>query len=168
MTSHAMPAITALLHTKNDARRLGRCLETLYACDEILIVDHGSQDATVRVARQYGARVAQAAPDASCVPYPPATPAEWILALDPRESLSEGLAASLFEWKTEWKAGHSGGFSSPAFAVVLHEQSAEGWIRLPAQTRLVPGIWKRWEKGFPMHQASAVTLEGALWRFGFP
>ena len=52
-----MTSITALLHTKNDALRLGRALETLYACDDILIVDHGSRDATVRVAREYGARV---------------------------------------------------------------------------------------------------------------
>ena len=62
-----MTSITALLHTHNDALRLGRALETVYACDDILIVDHGSEDSTVRVARDYGARVMSAAPGASGV-----------------------------------------------------------------------------------------------------
>ena len=59
-----MTSITALLHTKNDALRLGRTLETLYACDDILVVDHGSRDATARVARAYGARIVGARPAA--------------------------------------------------------------------------------------------------------
>ena len=37
-----MPPFTALLHTHNDALRLGRALETLFAGSEILIVDHHS------------------------------------------------------------------------------------------------------------------------------
>ena len=49
-----------MLHTENDALRLGRALETVYACDDILVVDHGSRDATVRVAREYGAHVVDA------------------------------------------------------------------------------------------------------------
>ena len=52
-----MPRSRQLLHTENDALRLGRLLETLYPCDEILIVDHGSFDATSQVAREYGARI---------------------------------------------------------------------------------------------------------------
>jgi glycosyltransferase involved in cell wall biosynthesis len=65
MVSITMASITALLHTHNDALRLGRALETLYACDEILLVDHGSRDDTVRIARQYGAKVVEARPGAS-------------------------------------------------------------------------------------------------------
>jgi glycosyltransferase involved in cell wall biosynthesis len=52
-----MPPLTALLHTTNDALRLGRALETLLPCAELLIVDHHSTDATLRVARAYGARI---------------------------------------------------------------------------------------------------------------
>ena len=37
-----MPPITALLHTMNDALRLGRTLEMILPCAEILIVDHRS------------------------------------------------------------------------------------------------------------------------------
>ena len=101
-----MASITALLFTQNDALRLGRALETLYACDDILVVDHGSRDATVRLAREYGARVVDARPGPSPADYVRSiqTASEsrrWILCLDPHESLTEKLAASLFEWKSE-------------------------------------------------------------------
>jgi glycosyltransferase involved in cell wall biosynthesis len=55
-----MREITAVVHTQDDGLRIGRCLETLYPCDEILIVDHGSKDGTVRVAQEYGARIMRA------------------------------------------------------------------------------------------------------------
>jgi hypothetical protein len=166
----AMPAITALLHTENDALRLGRVLETLYPCDEIVIVDHNSSDATLAVGRDYGARVVKARAAASAHQY--LDPAGWILCLDPRESLSESLAASLFELKSEWKS-KSGRESQPpdnaAFSVFLREETAEGWIELPAaQTRLVTAGWNRWNGKFPANDQSAVALEGELLRFAFP
>ena len=167
-----MPPITALLHTKNDALRLGRCLETLYPCDQILIVDHASSDGTVHIAREYGAEVVAAAPKASREQFRSATPG-WILILDPRESLTEGLAASLFELKAEWKERHSLDGINPdptrAFSVLLREETARGWLDISApQTRLVPHSWNRWNGTFPIHDPSAVTLEGELLRFNFP
>lgn len=157
-----MPAITALIHTNNDALRLGRVLETLYPCDEIVVVDRGSRDGTVRVAREYGAQVVTAKAGVSPAHYVARDYSGWILCLDPRESLTEGLAASLFEWKTETVPG-------AAFSVFLREETAEGWIENPvAQTRLVPAGWSRWEKLFPSHDTAAVVLEGELLRFALP
>src|SRR5579863_9472529 len=94
-----MVRIAAVVHTYNDALRLGRCLETVYPCDEIVVVDHGSQDRTLQVAREYGARAIVATGGDKKFWQP--SDAEWILCLDPRESLTESLAASLFEWKAE-------------------------------------------------------------------
>src|SRR5579863_8953024 len=125
-----MPALTALLHTENDALRLGRCLETLYPCDRILIVDHGSRDSTLRIARQYGADIVAAKSGTPAPQYAQAA-GGWILALDPRESLTESLAASLFELKESWKesgrkswkesgkADHSPSLPDPPFSVLL-------------------------------------------------
>lgn len=162
-----MTSITALLHTENDALRLGRCLETLYPCDDIVIVDHGSRDGTVGVAREYGARVISAARVAPPEQYllsalGPAV-AGWLFCLDPRESLSEALAASLFEWKTE------SGNRTSAYSVFLREETPEGWIEVPAaQTRLVRGDWNRWQGTLPVADESAEALEGELLRFVFP
>ena len=159
-----MLPITALVHTNNDALRLGRCLETIYPCDDLLIVDHGSRDATVQVAREYGARIMSAEPGASPDHYLRTAPG-WILCLDPRESLTENLAASLFEWKS--LPGDARG--SPAFSVFLREETARGWVEVPAaQTRLVPRTWRLWSGRFPLPEPSASVLEGELLRFVFP
>jgi len=160
-----MPPITALLHTENDALSLGRCLETLYPCDHILVVDHGSRDGTVHLAREYGARVVAAVPTASPDHYLRFAQPGWILCLDPRESLTENLAASLYEWKSL----HTSEPLSPAFSVFLREETPEGWVDHPfSQTRLVPQTWNRWQGTFPVHDPSALALQGELLRFVFP
>jgi hypothetical protein len=159
-----VPAITALLHTENDALRLGRCLETLYPCDHILVVDHGSRDDTVALARDYGARVTAAVSTSNPAQYLRLTDPGWIFCLDPRESVSESLAADLYEWKLL-----GGAPSAPAFSVLLRQEGPDGWVQLPhAQTRLIPADWNRWDGFFPQSDPRAVALEGELLRFTFP
>jgi hypothetical protein len=161
-----MPPITALLNTENDGLRLGRCLETLYACDEILVIERGSVDDSVRVARQYGAKIVYAQADATSHAY-----AElvlqyvrpgWILCLDARESLTESLATSLLEWKALRP-------TERAYSVFLREETAAGWVENPtAETRLVPADWNRWMGRRPVGDPGALPLDGALLRFAFP
>jgi hypothetical protein len=170
-----MARITAVLHTENDALRLGRALETVYACDDILVVDHGSRDATVRVAREYGARVVDATEGRSTRDYLQifsqvvnrTSDPGWFLCLAPSESLTEKLAASLFEWKFDSSTGR--GPTAAAFAMFLREETADGWVEVPApQTRLVPHTWTDWKGTLPAHDPSATALEGELLRFVFP
>jgi glycosyltransferase involved in cell wall biosynthesis len=159
-----MPSITAIVHTSNDALRLGRLLETLYPCDDIVVIDHESQDGTLTIAREYGATILPPKPEAIPSGYLWPQSSEWILCLDARESLTESLAASLFEWKSEAVSA-----SGAAFSVFLREETAEGWVEHPsAQTRLVPATWNHWAGRFPTPDASTVSLEGDLLRFAFP
>jgi hypothetical protein len=158
-----MPPVTALLHTENDALRLGRALETLRACDEIIIIDHGSRDATVRIAREYGAHVFTFKEETSPGSHLQSARCNWILCLDPRESLTDGLEATLLEWKSVVDV------SGPAFSVYLREETPDGWLENPTpQTRLVPRIWTAWHGVLPKHDPSAVALEGELLRFLLP
>ncbi len=92
---------------------------------------------------------------------------EWILCLDPREALTEKLAASLFEWKSESFRAEAA--AALAFSVFLREETPEGWVEVPfPQTRLVPRSWSSWNGEFPAHEPSALALEGELLRFVFP
>jgi glycosyltransferase involved in cell wall biosynthesis len=164
-----MRRITALLQTKNDGLRLGRCLETLYPCDDILVIDHESEDDTVRVAREYGAQVVAGLPDFSPQRYVArrtgSKSAEWILLLDARESLTESLAASLYEWKT----GNGEEHEARPRAVFVREETAQGWTAIASpQTRLVPAQWGRWQGAYPQNETDATALEGDLLRFLFP
>jgi glycosyltransferase involved in cell wall biosynthesis len=162
-----MPPITALLHTKNDALRLGRALEMLLPCTDIVIVDHHSTDATLRVARQYGARVVTADAHPAADHYLDLARHDWILCLDPAESISEGLQASLFEWSVSpVQPNISGAANGSAFSVFVRQQTSEGWLQLPApETRLIPRGWTRWEGRLPAREPSAVALQGELLRF---
>ena len=159
-----MTLITAVLHTHNDGLRLGRSLETLHPCDEILIVDHGSNDATLRIASEYGARVIRAKEGVSLEEYLGRLDGTWILCLDPRESITEGLSASLFEWKST-----SGVPKAPGFSFRLREETSEGWIQTPtAHMRLVRAGWSRWQGHFPATEPSSLPLDGDLLRFAIP
>lgn len=152
-----MPPLTALIHTHNDELRLGRTLESLRPCDELLIFDHGSQDATAAVAREYGARV---------IPAPGATLSQarhdWILCLLPTEALSEGLEASLFEWKL---AEHS---DARGFSMAVREQARDQWLSHPPSTRLVNRHAQPWSGALPPDDPQAQLLGGELLRFREP
>jgi hypothetical protein len=165
-----MPPITALLHTFNDALRLGRTLETLLPCAEILIVDHLSTDSTQRVARQYGVRIVSADSEASSNHYLDLARHDWILCVEPGESLTEGLQASLWEWSAlPSPAGVSRVADGPAFSVRVREQTGETWLELPSpQTRLIPRSWTQWQGRLPALEPSAIALQGELLRFKVP
>jgi hypothetical protein len=165
-----MPPITALLHTMNDALRLGRTLETLFPCAEILIVDHHSADATRRVAREYGARIVTADDGASSNHYLDLARHDWIFCIEPGESITEGLQASLWEWSAmPSRAGASGVAGGPAFSVRVREQTGVTWLELPSpETRLIPRSWTLWQGRFPAYERSAIALQGAVLRFKTP
>jgi glycosyltransferase involved in cell wall biosynthesis len=152
-----VPQLTALVHTHNDELRLGRALESLRPCDELLIFDHGSQDGTAAVAREYGAQVWQAADaDLNRARH------DWILCLLPTEALSEGLEASLFEWKL---AEHAAG---DAFSMALREQAGDKWLSHPPTTRLLNRQVRSWTSPLPTDDPHAQLLAGDLFRFRQP
>jgi glycosyltransferase involved in cell wall biosynthesis len=152
-----VPQLTALIHTHNDELRLGRALESLRPCDELLVFDHGSQDGTTAVAREYGARLLQVVDaDLNRARH------DWILCLLSTEALSEGLEASLFEWKL---AEHA---ASCAFSVAVREQAGDEWLSHPPTTRLLNRQAHRWAGPLPSDDLPAQLLAGDLLRFRKP
>ena len=152
-----MLRLTALIHTHNDELRLGRALESLRPCDELLIFDHGSHDRTTAVAREYGGRVLPAAGASLTL-----AQNDWILCLLPTEALSEALEASLFEWKLgEPPAGY-------AFSIGVREQAGSEWLSHPPTTRLLNRLARRWSEALPADDPQAQLLCGDLLRFREP
>jgi hypothetical protein len=77
-----MASISLAVMVRDDAARLGRCIASVRdAVDEVVVLDTGSEDDTVDVARAAGARVQEAAWDGS---------------------FSNGLNKLLHEVKTDW------------------------------------------------------------------
>ncbi|MGH9493299.1 MAG: glycosyltransferase [Terriglobales bacterium] len=155
-----MPPISAILHTTNDARSLGRALESLRSCDELLVVDHGSSDDTRKIAREYGVRVELAAsPQDSGAEH---AAHDWVLCLLPSEALSESLEASILEWKQEDPG------EAAAYALALRTETVNGWQHGPPEVRLVHRRKLRWMGAVPPNTGDAPSLCGDLLRFRDP
>ena len=157
-----MPAITALLHTFNDGLRLGRALEALRPCDEILVIDHGSKDNTLRVAREYGAVVHK---DCSYEQTSRLATSPWILCLLPIESVSEALESSLYEWKVYATSDVA---RISACSVFVRKEKDFGWEEPTPETRLVRWDWSEWNGALPREQRSTMLLQGDLLSFRLP
>ena len=91
-------SLSVVLVTKNEEANLGRTLESVKWADELIVVDSGSTDATVAIARMYGAQVfaeewkGYAAQKNSAIDK---ATGDWILALDADEVVSAGLARAI-------------------------------------------------------------------------
>ena len=96
--SLARPPLSAVIIAKNAVRQLPECLESLAFCDEILVVDSGSMDGSVELARACGARVIEAewrgfGPQKR---YAVAQAAhDWVLCVDADERVSPELRSAI-------------------------------------------------------------------------
>lgn len=90
--------LSAVVTTLDNAATLDACLASLRFCDEIVLLDSGSTDATLEIAQKYGARIA-AQPFAGYGPQKQAAidlaEGEWILLLDADEALTDDGRATI-------------------------------------------------------------------------
>lgn len=97
-----MPKLSVVLATFNEENNIGRCLDSVREiADEIVIVDGGSEDKTVEIVQNYGAKVIktdnppifhinkQKALDAST--------SDWALQLDADEIMTEDLGKEVIK-----------------------------------------------------------------------
>ena len=158
-----MPRITALLHTHNDALRLGRALQSLRPCDEVLVIDDASEDDTARIAREYGATLKTAIPGVTAGAYAMDAAHDWILCLRPSESLSDDLEAALFEWKQQEPEDRIACYSVP-----IRREQPSGWRNGPAEVRLVNRKRINWLGEMPPNGDCGAKLSGDVLCFRQP
>lgn len=164
-----MRKITAIVHTSNDALRIGRALDSLRACDEIMVVDHDSQDETIKEAKKHGAVVKKGLAGVEPGAYIMDARHDWILCLHPNEALSEALEASIHEFKDR-KEDDAEDFSAPAaFNIAVREERGGGWQTLAPETRLANRKKVNWTtEECPPPMKDSPSLAGELMRFQEP
>lgn len=160
--------ISATIITFNEERHLGSCLESLEGvADEIVVVDSGSQDNTLEIAKQFQARTfardwtnysEQKNYAASLATH------DWILSLDADECLSPALSKMLQAVKEQ--DTDASAFAFPRKALYLGRWiEHSGWYP-DHKTRLYRKDKARWNGAYvheSLHVDGAVArLEGDL------
>src|SRR5262245_40025717 len=154
-----MPKISAIVHARSERNQLGRTLETLRPCDEIIVIDHDPGTDNAKTGREYGAIVRKAVIGVEDGTYAVDTREEGVLCIRPDETLCETVEAALFEWKDSDPGNVAG------YALGVREQRDGGWRQLADEFRLVNRAKLNWKTELPPNNPSALKLEGDLLRF---
>jgi glycosyltransferase involved in cell wall biosynthesis len=144
LTASGRTALSAVLITKNAADRLEACLSSLRFCDEIVVVDSGSSDATCDLAKKFNARVLkkewlgfgrqkQFAVDQATH--------DWVFCIDADEWVSSRLAQSI-----------ESALQNPSAPV----------YQMPRRNRFL-GQWLRHGEGYPDWSMRLFDRRSARW-----
>jgi glycosyltransferase involved in cell wall biosynthesis len=98
--THAYPTLSAIIITRNEAHNLYDCLQSMQGLvDEIIVVDSQSTDATVAIAKQHGAKVAQPADWPGFGPQKnralDLATCDWVFSIDADERVTPELACEI-------------------------------------------------------------------------
>jgi glycosyltransferase involved in cell wall biosynthesis len=120
-----MPRLSLIVIAKNEEASIERCLQSAAGiADEIVLVDSGSTDRTLEIAREFGAKILQPEDWPGFGPQKQraqeAASGEWILSLDSDEWMRENLVREIRE--------------------VLNDPSAAAGYRMPRRNRFIGRI----------------------------
>lgn len=163
--------VSVCIVCRNEADKLETCLQSVQWADEIIVMDLSSTDNSVAVAKAYGARVISREPfpiveplrnEVACVAH-----GEWILALDPDERVTSGLARELQQLalrtdidavvtpRTNWDLGYPPSNPGQRYEpqIRMYRRSAIEWPVIPNALPKIPS-----ERLFRLPNHDAVVI----------
>jgi glycosyltransferase involved in cell wall biosynthesis len=149
--------LSVVIIAKNEEDRIGLCLQSVGFADECVVLDSGSSDGTVEIAREYGARVIE-------TDWPghvaqknrgmSAARGNWILFLDADERLSAEAATEIQAVVT--RPARYSGYSFPRLNIWLGRPLRHGRWYPDRKTRLIRRGTAEWT-GVDPHDRLAVN-----------
>ena len=123
--------LSVIIITLNEAANIGECLDSVAFADEVVVVDSGSTDGTLEIAREKGAKVIQtgdwpgfgpqknrALDNATC---------DWVLSIDADERVTPELAQAI---QRVLRNAAAGAASQPsAYRIARLSNFAGRWMR---------------------------------------
>ena len=126
----------------------------------MIVVDHGSRDETVKVAKEHGAKVINAVPGVDRGAYAQDARNQWILCLLPHEAVAEELEASLLEWTDAEQEPARWASIWPSAS-----RTAQAGSRLMPELRLANRKQINWTGDLPPDNPKAPALAGHISAF---
>ncbi len=124
-----MPHLSAIIITKDEAANIGDCLDSLAFCDERIVVDAASNDGTLLIAKEKGARVATHGwkgfgPQKNYALS--LAQGDWVLSIDADERVTPELAREI---RAAIEEGEGGRLRALAPLQLLRPHDALRWFR---------------------------------------
>jgi glycosyltransferase involved in cell wall biosynthesis len=155
------PKLSACIITLNEADRIEACLAALDFCDEIVVVDAHSSDATRTIAARLGARVIERDWPGYRTQKQFATDAashDWVLSVDADERATPALRAEIEALRAGGFAG-ARGWSIPRLTEYFGRFLRYGNAWPERQIRLYDRRTARWV-GYEVHEK--ITVDGPV------
>jgi glycosyltransferase involved in cell wall biosynthesis len=158
-----MTPLSAVLIVLNEERQLRGALESVAFCDDVVVLDAGSTDRTLEIARAAGARVVEGGSWPGFVEQRnrvlDVARHDWVLALDADERVTPGLRAEIEALRTS-------GFRHSGYRIPRVAHYLGRWIRgtdwyPDPQLRLFDRRRGRWQ-GALIHES--VKVDGSVGR----
>lgn len=158
--------LSAIIITKNEEANLERCLQSISWVDEIIVVDSASTDATVEIARRFGARIFspewQGFGPAKQYAFDQAS-GDWVLSIDADEEISFTLKSEIHHLLEQEP-------SCAGYAIPRKTQFLGRWILYSGWSPdYVVRLFRRRDGHFtPALVHEEVIVEGAVGRLANP
>jgi len=156
-----VPKLMAVILTKNEARHIAECIQSVAWTDGVLLSDSYSDDGTVEIAHELGASVVQhpfvnfAQQRNTAMADARAMNAEWIFFIDADERATPALAEEIRRVASE---GTAAGWWVPRYNYIMgHRMHGGGWYP-DHQLRLLRADRARYDPTREVHET--VILDG--------
>jgi glycosyltransferase involved in cell wall biosynthesis len=160
----AGPAISACVITRDEADRIEACLDSVSWCDEIVVVDAHSTDATPTLARERGARVVERDWPGHVAQKEFAireAKNDWVLCIDADERVSEPLAREIRDLRRSGLDRHAG-WRMPRLSSYLGREIRHGSWYPDRKVRLFDRRRARWAGRDPHDHVEVSGSVGTL------
>lgn len=144
--------ISLVIITLNEERNIERCIRSVPFASEIIVLDSGSTDRTLQIAKELGAHVHHQAWQGFGIQKAKATELaknDWVLNLDADEALSPELANEIIQKALSLDS--EVGYEFPRKSYHLGRWIMHGGWYPDAQTRLFNKKFSKWQE-VPIHE----------------
>jgi len=119
--------VSVVLIVRNEEKNISDCLRTVAWCDDVIVIDQGSEDTTVKIAQKHGVRVISSDTRGICNPDRELgireSKNQWVLILEADERVAVELKNEIISIISDY------GNDNVAYSIPFRHYFLGKWIR---------------------------------------